>query len=175
MADGSAPGGAGETSVGDEGHRCAQTHTANGGGGIQHLPHAGAALGALVADDHHITGLNASGIDDLDSLLLGIEHPGGAGVLHHLGSHGGLLDDTAVLRQVAKENGNTAGRQIGIVDGADDLRVAVDRIRNILAHRLTGAGNEVGADQSGIRQLLNDGIDAAGPLQVLHKGGACGG
>ena len=39
-----------------QGHALAQAHAADGGGGVEHLPHAGAALGPLVADDHHVAG-----------------------------------------------------------------------------------------------------------------------
>ena len=38
----------------------AQTHAHDGRGGVQHLPHARAALGAFVADDHHVAGMNGT-------------------------------------------------------------------------------------------------------------------
>ena len=45
VADGRAPGSTGEAAVGDEGHVLVQAHARDGGGGVEHLPHAGAALG----------------------------------------------------------------------------------------------------------------------------------
>ena len=54
VADGRAAGCAGEAAVGDEGHGLIQLHAGQSGGGVEHLAHTGAALGALVADDHHI-------------------------------------------------------------------------------------------------------------------------
>mgnify|MGYP007047224592 CR=1 FL=1 len=78
VADGGAAGSAGEAPVGDKGHRLAQTHAADGGGGVEHLPHTGAALGPLIADDYHVSGVDLLGIDVGDGLLLGVVHPGGA-------------------------------------------------------------------------------------------------
>ena len=72
-------------------------------GGVEHFPHTRPALGALVADDHHVPGHDFAVIDGGDRLLLRVEHPGGALVDHHLGGHGGLLDHTAVGGQVALE------------------------------------------------------------------------
>ena len=170
MADGSPPGGAGEAAVGDEGHILIQAHARDGGGGVEHLPHAGTALGALVADDHYVAGHDPAGIDGLDGVLLAVEHPGRALVDHHLRGHSGLLHHAAVGGQVALQHGDAAGLGIGSLDGADDLRVPVDHARQVLCHRLAGAGHQAGVQQPRLGQLGHDGVDAAGPLQVLHIG-----
>ena len=54
VADGAPRLCAGEAAVGDEGHGLIQLHTGQSGGGVEHLAHTGAALRALVADDHHV-------------------------------------------------------------------------------------------------------------------------
>ena len=84
-----------------KGHILVQAHAGDGGGGIEHLPHAGAAPGPFVADDHHVTGHDLSGVDGGDGLVLTVEHPGGAGVDQHLRRYGGPLYHGAVRRQVS--------------------------------------------------------------------------
>ncbi len=54
MADDEAVGSAGEAAVGHQGHVLAQPRPHDRRGGREHLGHAGAALGALIADDHHV-------------------------------------------------------------------------------------------------------------------------
>ena len=49
--------------------------------------------------------------------------------------------------------------------------VQILRILDVLRHGLAGAGDEVSLDESGVRQLLHHRIDAASPLQILHKRG----
>ena len=56
-----------------------------------------------------------------------------------LRGHGGLLDYAAVGGQVAEEDGDAAGGHVGVVDGPDGLRVQVDGVRNVFAHRFAGA------------------------------------
>ena len=50
----------------------------HGAGDGQHLPHARPALGALVADDHDVAGVDAPGQHGLEGGLLAVEHPGAA-------------------------------------------------------------------------------------------------
>ena len=175
VADGGTPGGAGEAAVGDEGHGLAQAHAHDGGGGVEHLPHAGAALGALVADDHHVAGDDLAGVDGGDGLLLAVKHPGGAGVGHHLGGHGGALDHAALGGQVALEHGDAAVLGVGVVDGADDVRIPVLHPLQVLGHGPAGDRQHGGVQQALFRQLLHDGVHAAGALQILHEGVPGGG
>ena len=170
MADGGPAGGAGEAAVGDEGHRLAQPHAADGGGGVEHLPHPGSALGPLVADDHHVAGDDLPSVDGLDGLLLGVEDPGGAGVEHHLRGHGGALHHAALGGQVALEHGDAAVGGVGVLDGADQLGVAVDHALQVLGQGLSGAGEHARVQQALLRQLLHDGVHAARALQILHIG-----
>src|SRR5262249_55809657 len=75
---------------------------------LQHLPHAGATLRALVPDDHRVTGLDLVGEDGGQRVFLTVEYPGRAAVplqrvvgdLDHapLRSQVPLEDDEAALR-----------------------------------------------------------------------------
>jgi small Trp-rich protein len=56
VADHHAPGAAGEAAVGDQAHALAQALADQRAGGRQHLGHARAALGAEVAQHHHVAG-----------------------------------------------------------------------------------------------------------------------
>ena len=175
MADGGAAGGAGEPAVGDEGHFLVQTHAGDGRGGVEHLPHARAALGAFVADDDHVAGHDLAGVDGGDGVLLAVKDPGGAFVDHHFCGHGGLLHHAAVGSQVALQHGDAAGLGVGVFHGADDLRVPVGHALQVFCHGLAGAGDEGGVQQVQLGQLLHDSVDAAGPVQILHVGVAGGG
>ena len=44
--------------------------------GLEHLAHAGAALGALVADDHHIAGVDLTRIDGGNGGVLSLSDAG---------------------------------------------------------------------------------------------------
>ena len=84
VADGSTTACTGEAAVGDQGHGLVQLHTGQSGGGVQHLTHAGAALGAFVADDHHIARDDLARVDGGNGRLLAVEYTGRAGMLLHL-------------------------------------------------------------------------------------------
>ena len=73
VADHEAVGAAGETAVGDERHVVAEAAAHDGAGRRQHLAHAGAALRAFVADDHHVPGLDRAVEDRFERVLLAVE------------------------------------------------------------------------------------------------------
>ena len=170
MADGRSPGRAGEPAVGDEGHVLVQSHTGDGGGGVQHLPHTGAALGSLVADHHHVAGTDAPGVDDGDGLLLAVEHPGGTFVPQHFRGHGALLHHAAVRGQIAEQGGDAAGLGIRLLQRADETGVQIFRRFQVFPYGLTRHGRQRGIQQTGLGQFLHDGPDAAGPVQILDIG-----
>ncbi len=175
MADSSTAGSTREAAISDEGHGLIQLHAGQSRGGVQHLPHTGAALGALVADDHHITGDDLTRVDGGNGGLLTVEDTGRAGVLLHLGSHGAPLDHAAVGSDVAPEDLQTTGLRIGILDGADGLFVEDVGTLDVLAEGLAGDGGYIQIQQTLLGQLCLHGGDAACGVEVGHMGGAGGG
>ena len=89
----------------------------------------------------------------------------------HFRRNGASLDDTAVRSQVAVQDGDAAGLREGVVHVADDFVVGLEDTFEVLLQGLAGAGHDVGVDETGLRQLLQDGMDAAGLIEVLHVSG----
>ena len=123
-----AAGRAGEAAVGDERHgTCPAPCPPDGAGGVEHLAHAGAALGAFVADDHHVAG-RGSRRRRWRRWPRPRSRSTRAGPLwtQHLGRHGRLrLTTAAVGGEVAlAESCDAAGLGVGVVERADDLVVA---------------------------------------------------
>ena len=83
MADAGAARAAAETAVGDQGDRFAESRAHDVAGGAEHLLHAGAALGAFVADDDDVAGLDLAGQDAFAGVFLALEDDGRAGVREH--------------------------------------------------------------------------------------------
>ena len=71
---------AGEAAVGDEHDGLAEAGADDGGGDGQHLAHARAARGALVADDQHVAGVDRARGERVDAVVLALEHARRAGV-----------------------------------------------------------------------------------------------
>ena len=78
--------GAGEAAVGEQRHGVAQALALQRGGDREHLAHARPAGRALVADDHHLAGVDRAGLDRGEGVLLALEHPRRA--LVHRGGRG---------------------------------------------------------------------------------------
>ena len=100
-------------------HRVVEADALDGGGGGEHLLHAGPAAGPFVADDDHVARLDLAADDAVVGVGLDFEDHGRAGVLEHLGLHAGGLDDRAVGGEVAVEDGQAAFLAVGVVDRAD--------------------------------------------------------
>ena len=109
VADAEAAGGAGEAAVGDERHLLAHALAGEGGGGGEHLAHAGAADRALVADDDDLALLVGALLHRLEGVLLAFEDAGGAGEDLLLGGHAGDLHDGALGGEVAHQADDAAG------------------------------------------------------------------
>ena len=161
--------GAGEAAVGDEGGAGGKAAAIEELHGLVHLPHAGTALGALVADDHHVAGPDLAGQDGLLGGLLRVEADGLALKVVEALVKGAGLGDAGVGGQVAPQHGHAAGIAEGIADGVDDvvgqgIEVAVGRQR--LLQGLAGDGEDAGVQP--IAQLLHDPGHGAVPVEVDH-------
>src|SRR5665811_56128 len=115
--------GTGEPSVSDERNLVAHALAIERRGGRQHLAHAGAALGALVADDDDIALVIFFGADGGESLFLAVEAAGGSTEFQILQS--GHLDDGAIWRKRSPQPHDAAGRRQRIVSRTLDILVRV--------------------------------------------------
>ena len=78
VADAQPGGAAGEAAVGEQQHVLAQAGALDGAGDGEHLAHARAALGALVADDDDVAGDDRAVLQRVHRGALAVEHAGGA-------------------------------------------------------------------------------------------------
>ena len=74
----------------------------------QHLPHPGAALRSLVADDDHVARLDLAALHRREARLLGVEHARRAGVLAAIVAR--QLHDRAIRRQRPAQDREAAPR-----------------------------------------------------------------
>src|SRR5690606_15769123 len=95
VTDGETRGTAGEAAIGDQGALFAQPHGLEIGGGIEHLLHAGAALGPFVADHYHFTGLDCAIQNAGNRRVLALEYPCRATEAEVLVIHAGRFYDGA--------------------------------------------------------------------------------
>src|SRR5437763_4060840 len=107
MADAEAAGGAGEATVGDERDLAAHALAGQRRGGLEHFPHAGPALRALVADHDDFAFAVGALLDGLESILLTVEAPGRAGEPEV--GHSRDFHDRTFWRQIALQTDHTAG------------------------------------------------------------------
>ena len=136
------------------------------------IAHAGAALGAFVADDHHVAGVDLARIDGGNGGVLAVKDAGRAAVYLHFGRNGAALDHAAVRGDVAPQNLQAAGLGVGVVDGADSLVVHDMGTRDVLAQGLAGDSGHIQVQQVSLSQLGLHRRDAACFVQVGHMGGA---
>src|SRR4029453_13453220 len=91
----------------------------DGAGHVEHLAHAGAALGALPADHDHVVGLDLRGLHRGEGVFLPIEDPRGPTV--HVLLLTGDLGHAAIGREVAAQDHETTLRLDRIVERVDDF------------------------------------------------------
>ena len=161
-------GGAGEPAVGNQGHRVAQALADQRAGYRQHFPHAGTALGALVADDDDVALVNLAALDGLEGGFFLFEYPGGT--LIDLFLVAGHLDDRAIGGQVAAQDGQAARGTAGII-GPVDYCLVVDggHIGHVLGQGPAGNGHGVAVEQAGLQHSLGHQGNAAVAVQVGHN------
>ena len=119
MSDAGSPAGAGEAPIGDQGAAVSQAKAHQSGGGGQHLPHTGTALGALIADDNDVSLLNVPPTDGQDGVHLPIEDSSRAPVDPHFLVHCRALQPRADGRQTPFQHNQPAlgsNRVTGVVD-----------------------------------------------------------
>src|SRR4029078_9980190 len=89
-------------SLGDRRAACAEPLADDRLRHVQHLAHAGAARGALVADAHDVALLKRACLDRGEAVLFGVEDARGAPVMRALVAR--ELDDAALGGEVAVED-----------------------------------------------------------------------
>jgi hypothetical protein len=102
-----AVGRAGEAAVGEESDGFAEARAHEGGGYAQHLAHARSAAWALVTDDDDIAFPDAAVLHGVKGVLFPIE--GTCWTAVHAASATGDFHDATVGREVAAQDGETAG------------------------------------------------------------------
>ena len=128
MADGEARGPTGKASVGDQRASLAQTLGLEIAGRIEHLLHAGATLGSLVADQYHLTWLHQVIEDRRHCRLLAFEDSRRAGESQNGLVHPRRLNDTTVLGEVTEKycQPTVGAVGMGLVANAASLTIQVE-------------------------------------------------
>ena len=111
---------------------------------------------------------DVAGGDSRHGVLLALEDLGGAAVAQHLVGHGALLDHGAVGGEVAEEHGQAAGGVVGLVEGPDHVVVDDAGAGHGLGDGAAGHAEGGAVHEAGVDELLHDGLDAAGVVQVFH-------
>ena len=119
VADDEAVRAAGEAAVGDEGDVVAQAGADDGAGGREHLGHAGAALGAFVADDDDVAFLDLLLLQAVEHVFFAVVAAGGAGEFEAF--FAGDFGDGAVGAEVAAHDADVAAGFDRVFDRVDDL------------------------------------------------------
>ena len=170
MSDTRSPRRTGKSSVGDQGHFLAQSHSRDQGGGGEHLLHTGTASGPFITDYDDISCFHFSAGDADDRLLLGVEAHGRAAEGSHIGIDTCSLDDRTLCREIAVENRKSAHFGVGIVDRVDDIFVFDFGIRDTLSDRLSLDRGIVEFKDiiASFGDLMHHRAHAAGSVDILH-------
>ena len=86
----------------------------------------------------------------------------------HLRYHCGTLYYAAVRCNITTENSNSACRTVWIVDRTDHFRISVLTAGNVLPNSLAGGCDQICMKQTLFVQLVHNGINTAGFIQLLH-------
>ena len=121
MPDDRSPGRARKTAVGDQRDAGRQRRIGTDGlAGIEHLRHAGASR-ALIADEDGVAGLDLAVEHGIDALLFAVIRLRPQRSFEHVLRAGRVLDNTALRRQIAPQDGNAAVGAFGMVKVMDDV------------------------------------------------------
>src|SRR5690606_22706264 len=159
---------AGKTPVGDQCHVLAQAPAHDGGGGREHLPHAGPALGAFVADHQYLAGPYRTVEDAIHDFLFRVEHP--RRTVEPEPFLAGDLGHRAFWRQVATQDAQMAVGLDGVVEWANDVLLwrIVGYIGQILCQGLPGDGEAIAMQQTYGQEPLHKRLNTADGDQLRH-------
>ena len=132
---------------------------------MQHLAHAGPPGGTLIADHHHVTRVDAPGLDRGEGLLLAVEDARGAAVQQALVP--GQLHHAALGREVSAKDGQATGGLERCLDGHHHLLPR--RLRDVVGDLLQGAaihGGRGAVDLPLLQELAHHQARAAGVVEV---------
>src|SRR5690606_26855358 len=115
----------GEASVRQQSRGSAQAFRLQIRRGVEHFLHAGAALGAFVADDDDITGLDLVAENPFNRVFLAFEHASTTGKGENAFINTGRLHNAAVNGHVPVEHRQAAVLGVGVLDRADAAVLAV--------------------------------------------------
>ena len=144
------------------------------GYGIKMMQEVGAGVVAMDAIPTFPMGLVSKDTPKTGAIANTYAYKAGGIVINQNGER--FCDETdanPAVREVALEDCDAAVGHVGIFDGADDFGIQVDTALDILAPGLAGDSHQVEIQKSLLVQLIHDGIDTAGLVEVFHVGGAC--
>lgn len=170
MSNQEAVGATGEAAIGDESHVVAEAGAHDGGRGLEHLDHAGGALGALVADNDNclLALLDLAALKGLTEGVLAVE--GACSTLEAEALLAGDLTDGAAGGQRAAEDLDVAGGLDGVGEGADDLLAGGEAVNlfEVLGEGQAGDGLDGAVDEVVLKEVLEEGGGSADALDVGH-------
>ena len=170
MTDAGAMGRSGETAVCDKCHAGAEppSHDVRGRG--KHFLHAGTAFRSFITDDDHIALFYFSAEDAFAGFFLTFKDDCRTFVDQHFRIDARRFHDTAVFREIAEQNGESADLAVSIVDRADDGAVRIGRGAVLFRKSFSGDRGRGAVDESGdFCDFFQDRHDPADPLAVLHN------
>lgn len=170
VADEEAVAAAGEAAVGDKRDVLAEAVAHDGRAGLQHLRHAGTALGTLVADDHNrlLALLESASLESLDEEVFSVE---AAGLSSEDGALlAGDLANGAFGGEAATENLDVASLLDGVGDRADDVLIGreIGHELGVLLQSLTSDGHAGAIENTLLKKELDQAGRAANFVQVLE-------
>mmetsp|Transcript_84445 Transcript_84445/g.215010 ORF Transcript_84445/g.215010 Transcript_84445/m.215010 type:complete len:331 (+) Transcript_84445:519-1511(+) len=175
MADDEAVGAAGEAAVGHQGDVLAQARTHDRAGRGQHLAHARAALGPLVADDDEVSLIDLALLQALEHKLLAVEDIRLARELHALLARD--LRHAALGAEAPTQDFDVPGGLNALVDGSDHILLVEVQIRHtcqVLCECLARDRHAIAMQPPKLEKVLHHRRSAADPVNILHAVGAAG-
>mmetsp|Transcript_14368 Transcript_14368/g.41139 ORF Transcript_14368/g.41139 Transcript_14368/m.41139 type:complete len:263 (-) Transcript_14368:789-1577(-) len=165
----------GEPPICHQGHVLAEAGPHDGARGREHLPHAGAAFGAFVADHNEVAFRDLSLLQALEHRLLAVEDVGSAGEADALFARD--LPDCTLRAQVPVQDLDVPGALDASLKRPDHvlrLEVQVLDAGKVLCQRQPGASEAVSMQPPELQQILHNDRRAANPVDVLHAVSAAG-